>query len=266
VITPFRSLLEPDQENSQMLQRFLRAARGPFLLLLLAPALLPAAFNEVPHAAPTGKLGLEGLLHLGEPPTYDVSRHLGGYLLGLAAWLLGIQAGVLIIKAFIRFSALLHGTRVPVGVSQLLASVGNGLRRSREMARGRGSYGPAGEASGAGPPGDSEPRGRPIPRCPNAMSDACPGAGCPRGEPTGGPSSPPDCLARGQLRVAALVFALLFLATYAVLGYAQFKLHPAFAICVALAVLAMGYATIAYLPQAWQVPVTLLLVASVLPE
>jgi len=92
-ITPVQSWLEPDRENSLRLQRFLRAARGPFLLLLLAPALLPAVFTEVPRAAPTGKLGLEGLLHLAEPPIYDVSRHLGGYLLGLAAWLLGIQAG-----------------------------------------------------------------------------------------------------------------------------------------------------------------------------
>ncbi len=85
VITPIQSLLEPDQENSLKLQRFLRVARGPFLLLLLAPALLPAVFPEVPRAAPTGKLRLEKLLHLAAPPTYDVSRHFGGYLIGLAA-------------------------------------------------------------------------------------------------------------------------------------------------------------------------------------
>ena len=222
-ITPVQSLLEPDQENSLRLQRFLRAARGPFLLLLLAPALLPAVFTEVPRAAPTGKLGLEGPLHPGEPPTYDVSRYLEGYLLGLAAWLLGIQAGVLIIKVFIRFSTLLHGTRPPDGVRRLLTSVGEGLRRSRGIAWVRRAYGREGEVFGAGSPGDPESWVRPDPQCPNAVADACPGAGCPRGEPSGGPSSPPDCLARGQLRVAAFVFALLFLATYAMLGCVH---HP----------------------------------------
>jgi len=56
-VTPAQSWLEPNRANSLRLQRFLRTARGPFLLLLLAPALLPAAFPEVPRAAPTGKLG-----------------------------------------------------------------------------------------------------------------------------------------------------------------------------------------------------------------
>ena len=174
VITPVQSLLEPDQENSLRLQRFLRVARGPFLLLLLAPALLPAVFTEVPRAAPTGKLGLESL-HSGAPPTYDVSRDLGGYLLGLAAWLLGIQAGVLIVKAFIRFSTLLHGTRISNIARWLVQSVcwgpsaepgdgngpgciragGRGLRRG--PARGPGVLGQAG-------PSMSERRGRRLPR------------------------------------------------------------------------------------------------------
>ncbi len=186
---------------------------------------------------------------------------------------------MLIIKVFIRSSTLLHGTRVSEGARRLLARVGEGFRRSRGMAGVRGAYGRAGEFFGAGPPGDPESRVRPDPRCPNAVADACPGAGCPRGEPTGGPSSPPDCLARGQLRGAAFVFALLFLATYAVLGYVRhlratrvlpqyplfglplFDLPPSFAICMVLAVLAMGYATVAYLPRSWQIPVVLLLVA-----
>ena len=247
VVTPFQSWLEPDREHSLRLQRFLRAARGPFLLLLLAPALLPAVFTEVPHAAPTGKLGLEGLLHLEEPPTYDASRHLGGYLLGLAAWLLGIQVGVLIIKMFIRSSTLLH-VRV-------------------------------GEVVGTSPAGDGESPISPHPRGPNALTDTCPLPGSPQGEPTGGPSSPTDGPGRVQLRVAALIFALLFLVTYVALGcvrylretdvlpqypvfgLALFDVPPAFAICVVLAVLAMGYATVAYLPRSWQIPVVLLLVA-----
>lgn len=257
VITPVQSLLEPDQENSLRLQRFLRVARGPFLLLLLAPALLPAVFTEVPRAAPTGKLGLESL---GLPPTYDVSRHLGGYLLGLAAWLLGIQAGVLIVKAFIRFSTLLHGTWISNIARWLVQSVCWGLQRSRGMAMVRAAYGRVGEVFGAGPPGDPESWVRPDPQCPNAVADACPVAGCPRSEPTVEPSSPPDCLARGQLRFAAIVFALLFLATY-LFGLPLFDLPPAFAICAALAVLAIGYAAIAYLPRTWQIPVVLVLVA-----
>ncbi len=47
-ITPLQSWLEPDRENALRLQRFLRAARGPFLLLLVVPALLPWVFTEVP--------------------------------------------------------------------------------------------------------------------------------------------------------------------------------------------------------------------------
>ena len=72
---------------------------------------------------------------------------------------------------------------------------------------------------------------------------------------------------------------MLFLLTYVVLGWFRyfrvtgvlpqyplfglplFDLPPAFAICAALAVLAMGYAIIAYLPRSWQIPAVLFLVA-----
>lgn len=73
-VTRFQRWLEPHQENALMMQRFLRAARGPFLVMLVAPAVLPAVFSKVPHAAPTGELGLERLLGVDEPPTYDVSH------------------------------------------------------------------------------------------------------------------------------------------------------------------------------------------------
>jgi hypothetical protein len=247
VVTPVQSWLEPDREHSLRLQRFLRAARGPFLLLLLAPALLPAVFTEVPRAAPTGMLSLEGLLHLAEPPTYDVSRLLGVYLLGLAAWLLGIQVGVLIVKIFVRSSTLL--------------------------------YGRAGEVFGASPAGDGESPASPNRHGPNTQTDTGSLPGSPQGEPSGGPSSPTDRPGRVQLRVAPSIFALLFLATYVALGWVRhlretdvlprypafglplFDIPPAFPICVVLAVLAMGYATVTYLPRSRQIPVVLLLVA-----
>jgi hypothetical protein len=284
-ITPVQLLLEPNQENSLMLQRFLRAARGPFLLLLVAPALLPAVFTEVPRAAPTGKLGLEWLLHVDGPPTYNVSRHLGGYLIGLAAWLLGIQAGVLIIKALIRLSSLLHGTPFPDKLGQLVVSGRDSLRRWWRWWQGRrrtgapGALVRAGEACDARQPGDPESGYEPHKTCPHFAVNACPGSGCPRGRPAVGTSGPADCVAPVHRSVAALVFSLLFLVTYAVLGYVRhlrvtervagypllgmspFDLPPAFAICVALAVLAMVYASVAYLPRSWQIPVALLIVA-----
>jgi len=277
-ITPLQSWLEPDRENALRLQRFLRAARGPFLLLLVAPALLPSVFTEVPRAAPTGKLGLEGLLHLEQPPTYDVSRHLVGYVIGLAAWLLGIQFGVLIIKFFIRSSTLLYGTRVSE-TARRLARVGEGPWQSQGIVWVKRACSQVGGFFGAGPPEDSDSWVTTNSECPNAEANACAKNGCPRGVPTGGHSCPQSCLAQGQLRAAAVVFAILFLLTYAVLGYIRylreigvlpkyplfglplFDLPPAFAICAALAVLAMVYAAIAYLPRSWQIPVVLLLSA-----
>jgi hypothetical protein len=113
---------------------------------------------------------------------------------------------------------------------------------------------------------------------PHAAANACPGTGCPRGEPAVGLSSPVDCVAPVHRRVAAFVFSLLFVATYVVLGYIRhlrmtevlpryplfglplFDVPPAFAICIALAVLAMAYATVAYLPRSWQIPVALVMV------
>ena len=135
------------------------------------------------------------------------------------------------------------------------------------------------EVFGAGPPGDPESWVRPNPRCrtprpPPALEPAARGASRPANLratriawPGASSRSPP------------LSSPFLFVATYVVLGYVRhlrethvlpryplfglplFDLPPAFAICVALAVLAMGYATVAYLPRSWQIPVVLLLVA-----
>ncbi|WP_422929309.1 patatin-like phospholipase family protein [Singulisphaera sp. PoT] len=245
-ITPLQPFLEPNRENSQRLQRFLRVARGPFLLLLLTPALLPAVFNEVPHAAPTGKLGLEKLMHIEQPPTYDVSRNLGGYLLGLASWLLGIQAGVLIIKVFIRCSTFLHRP-----------GWGEDLR--------------AGQAAASTvPPGAA---------CPNSGAGRCDGPGCLRGDPDGSTARLADCRARTLQRLEVLVFAAMFLGTFALFGLARhlrstgilgpdsplgfqvFDPSPAFAICALLAVLAMGYSAIASQPRSRQAVAILSLVA-----
>ena len=136
-----------------------------------------------------------------------------------------------------------------------------------------------GQFFGAGPPEDPSSWVTTNSECPNAKANACAHNGCPRGVPTGEHSIPQRCVARGQLRVAALVFAIFFLLTYAVLGYIRYlreigflpqyplfglplyDIPPAFAICAALAVLAMGYAAIAYLPRSWQIPVVLLLAA-----
>jgi hypothetical protein len=278
-ITPFRSLLEPDQEHSRMLLQFLRVVRGPFLLLLLAPALLPGVFNDVPRAAPTGKLGLERLRHLEEPPIYDVSRHAGGYLIGLAAWLGGIAFGVLVIRLFICLGSLLHRTRVPGKIYMLLSRVGRKIWSKLQQVFSPGAMNRAGENAGAHPAEVERSQESAHADCPLAAASGCPGTGCPRGEPDGRLATPTDCVAPGQRHIAAIIFALLFLTAYLLLTFIQhlrgiasvrrhplsglllFDLPPAFAICVALAIVAMVYATIAYLYKGWQAVVVLLVVA-----
>jgi predicted acylesterase/phospholipase RssA len=277
-ITPVQLFLEPNQENTLMLQRFLRAARAPFLLMLLAPAALPLVFSEVPHAAPTGKLGLEWIFQLEQPPTYDVSRHFGGYLIGLAAWLLGIYSGLLVIKASIRFSSLLYETKIPDALDEAFRGFRTWLRKRRleTNARGRATDPNALGLERRGGARSVRDRGTPV--CPLFDNDGCPGTGCPRGDPSRGVPAPEDCVAPGQRGVAVFFFMLLFITAYALLGFIRhlrvsgflprypifglplFDLPPAFAICVALAVLAMGYATIAYLHRFWQFPALLLLV------
>jgi hypothetical protein len=274
VVTPIQVWLEPRRDNSLRLERFLRAARNPFLILLIMPALLPSAwcFVQVPKAAPTGHLGtpLERLLGWAEPPILDVSRDLGGYVIGLASWLLGIWAGVLIVKVLILLGTVFHGARPHQGADRVPAGSGKELKGASNCHR-------VSAAFGGGLPEPSGSRMAPHPECPLAESDACPAAGCPRGEPDAPALAAPGCRARSELRASAAVFVALFFLTYAALGFVThlrdigwlgtpldlplFDLPPAFAICVVLAVLAMATAIIGYLSRPWQLPIVALLVA-----
>lgn len=241
-ITPFQSWLDPVPANSRRIQRFLRAARGPFLAILMAPAALPMLFPSVPRTAPTGHIGWE------PPPVLDVARDPGGYLLGLSAWLLGIIAGVLLIKGFIRLSTAFRG--------------------GRAIAEGA-EAGPV-----ALPPGSPD-WVEPDRLCPVATAPGrCAGGGCPRGVPAPGLDPPPGCRARRQLRGSVIVFALVFVWAYVAMGLIRhyraagllpdipvLNFTPAFAICAALALLAMAYATIAYMRRSLQVPVLIGLIA-----
>ena len=100
-VLPFQGWLSRLQPNGLRLQRFLRAARVPFLLLLLAPAALPWCFPDVPRFAPSG-LSLLGRSWA----VRDVSGD--GYGLGLGAWMMGIGIGVFLMKFFIRCSSLFY--------------------------------------------------------------------------------------------------------------------------------------------------------------
>ena len=49
VFTPAQNLVEPASEDVRRIQRFLRTCRTPFLLLLLAPAVLPGSLRQSPE-------------------------------------------------------------------------------------------------------------------------------------------------------------------------------------------------------------------------
>jgi hypothetical protein len=228
--------------NQVRLQRFLRTCRTPFLLLLLAPAALPAVFTQVPRVAPTGKLWRAA------PPVYDSARELAGYALSLATWYLGVGVGVLAVKLLIRLSRELY---VAVEALNRWGVIPDSILQS-----------PADVPPDDVPLPDREAWVRRAERCP--LGEDCPvRAGCPRSEPVpGGERAPGRCLALWQKRIAIAAFFLIFLATYAAMGnipllYQQ-VLSPAFAICAALGIAAMAYALIAFLPKWVQVPLFLL--------
>jgi hypothetical protein len=227
-ISPLQGWVEPRQENQLRLQRFLRTCRTPFLLLLLAPAVLPGVFTEVPRIAPTGGLWTRWRPH-------DVSRLLqdpGAYLLGIAAWLLGIELGVLVIKGLIRLSEVTNVFFAPSAVVPVAGQP--------EWVR-----------------ADSA--------CPLFAAGGCPGAGCPRGVARSGESAPQGCRAWWIHLRGILVFIGVFLATYVAMGTIRpiydNVVSPAFAICALLGILAMAYALVAFLPKRAHVPVVVLLVA-----
>jgi hypothetical protein len=113
---PFGRWLEPNRGNAVELSQFLRAVRFPFLVLLLLPAVFPLVFADVPRFAPVKSHHLEALLNsLGLPDAYDalnreadVSAHPAAYLIGLAVWLAGSIAGVVVVKLAIKATSWLN--------------------------------------------------------------------------------------------------------------------------------------------------------------
>ena len=288
-MTPLQTWLDLGPGNTRRLQRFLRTARGPFLLLLLAPAVLPAVFPAVPHVAPTGMLGWFNDRGY-QPRNLDVSRDIAGYWIGLAAWLLGIVAGVLLIKVCLSLAALMHRVQVaerlirawarlfalfrPIGAAVRAAyerlGVIQGVRRVEARLHARvETADPAGDQPSAGA---RELAGSAHDSCTLAGLGQCPDSGCPREVPATRPLHPAGCQARDEVRAAALVFAGLFLTLFVYLGLARWIrelnpdlntnwgyllpiVPPSFAICLILAVLAMSYAGIVSLGRYWQVAV-----------
>jgi hypothetical protein len=253
-ITPFQSWLDPRQETATLLQRFLRTARTPFLLLLLAPAVLPRFFYEVPRVAPTRDLWTGA--GSGDE-VIDITRNWGAYIFAIATWLAGIIAAVLFIKVLIRLSDFFHA-------------------RSR--------WNPGVRPVNFPPPGPAAwvTAHRLCPH--HGAPSGCPGAGCPRGEPVPGEQSPPECESRRQINTSMVVFVSIFLGIYMLLGYTRHQMNslrcdalrtgvnldtlrfslaellstqtPGFAICALLALLAMGLGIVASLPRLLRLPVT----------
>lgn len=95
------------------LQRFLRVARVPFLVLLALPAILPDVFSAVPAFAPRSLWIWPGLgdaidanLPARGPAGYALIAFL--YVLGTLIWVAGILAGVFVVKLFLRVSEPIH--------------------------------------------------------------------------------------------------------------------------------------------------------------
>jgi hypothetical protein len=113
---PFGGWLEPKKGNAVELSRFLRAARFPFLVLLLLPALLPLVFSNVPRYAPVFTnhpkslliwTGLSNFFSTWKSQA-DVSAHVPAYLIGLAVWAAGLVTGVVLVKLAIKATCLLN--------------------------------------------------------------------------------------------------------------------------------------------------------------
>ena len=113
---PFGGWLEPTKGNAVELSRFLRAARFPFLVLLLLPALLPLVFSDVPRYAPVSTNHPKSLLNWTGLSNFfstwnsqaDVSAHVPAYLIGLAVWAAGLVTGVVLVKLAIKATSLLN--------------------------------------------------------------------------------------------------------------------------------------------------------------
>ena len=115
VVFPPQVFLEPRSEDVRRLHRFLRTCRTPFLLLLLAPALLPTVFSDVPRAAPAMPSWYADSFGAPPPGTiFDVGQTWQGWRDGVVAWVAGIVLGVTIVKLFLRLSEMPYGSNIKV--------------------------------------------------------------------------------------------------------------------------------------------------------
>jgi hypothetical protein len=115
VIFPTQAFLEPRSEDVRRILRFLETCRTPFLLALLAPAVLPRVFSDVPRGAPAMPAWYTNWFG-GPPPQtiFDVNRSWMGWRDGIVSWVAGIVLGVIIIKLFLRLSEIPFGRGVKV--------------------------------------------------------------------------------------------------------------------------------------------------------
>jgi hypothetical protein len=86
----------PAKDSTERVARFLLVASPPFVLLLIAPAIFPAAFPRVPRWAP------EVLIRRDKPgpaagSTMSVASNPAAYGLGLVTWLGGIALGIFLV-------------------------------------------------------------------------------------------------------------------------------------------------------------------------
>jgi hypothetical protein len=90
------------------LVRFLVVTSPPFLALLLAPALFPAAFPRVPRSAPAILISSDRVgPKFGR--TMSIATNPVAYLLNLVTWLAGIALGILIIALLVWASRSVRG-------------------------------------------------------------------------------------------------------------------------------------------------------------
>jgi predicted acylesterase/phospholipase RssA len=227
------------------LRRFLRAASPPFLVLLLAPAVVPSAFPAVPHRAPESLFRV----HLFEPTgtggslweQLDATRSPRAWAFGLLVWGSGIALGYVTLRLVFRLSGALYR-----GYVWLKGRVAAEVAAASD--RGRPDATPAPAAAGA------EPSGR-EPACTVA---GCPLEGCPN-RPYAEASDPlSDCAAetarRAEHRRGIWTFLAMVALVYATLRWVLYPyVSPAFAICALLGIVATGYSVVAYFYPRWKV-------------
>lgn len=226
VFTPAQNLVEPASEDVRRIQRFLRTCRTPFLLLLLAPAVLPRAFTAVPRGAPAMPSWIS--LFAGENagpsgPALSVASTWPGWLIGLVVWIAGIVMGVAVVKAILRLSELPY----------------------------RHDFKPVERFPGH--------------RVASCARKRCPARGCPYGHAADVSELPSHCRARSEIRESIVVFFVCVFLFYVIYGNVHWVNDvvlspPAFAIFGALGFLTVLVSFVALQRRSWQVPIVLILV------